>query len=54
MRTFIDGTTQDTYGKYRIGGKLDKVLAGTKAIMEAKNSLILNTSCDMAIYSIFT
>ena len=32
----IDGTTQDTYGKYRIGGNLDKVLAGTKNIVEAK------------------
>ena len=32
----IDGTTQDTYGKYRIGGNIDKVLAGTKNIVEAK------------------
>jgi radical SAM protein with 4Fe4S-binding SPASM domain len=35
----IDGTTQDTYGKYRIGGKLEKVLEGTKAIMDAKKQL---------------
>ena len=32
----IDGTTQDTYGKYRIGGNLEKVLTGTKNIVEAK------------------
>lgn len=35
----IDGTTQDTYGKYRIGGKLEKVLEGTRNIMEAKKKL---------------
>ncbi len=32
----IDGTTQDTYSKYRIGGSLEKVLEGTKNIVEAK------------------
>lgn len=32
----IDGTSQDTYGKYRIGGSLEKVLEGTKNLMEAK------------------
>ncbi|MFT5157213.1 MAG: radical SAM protein with 4Fe4S-binding SPASM domain [Bacteroidia bacterium] len=32
----IDGTTQDTYGKYRIGGNLEKVLEGTKNIVDAK------------------
>ncbi len=32
----IDGTTQDTFGKYRIGGKLDKVLEGTKILVEEK------------------
>ncbi len=35
----IDGTSQDTYGKYRIGGHLDKVLEGTKNMMEAKKQL---------------
>jgi radical SAM protein with 4Fe4S-binding SPASM domain len=35
----IDGTTQETYGKYRIGGKLEKVLAGTKELMDAKKRL---------------
>jgi len=35
----IDGSTQETYGKYRIGGKLEKVLSGTKELMEAKKRL---------------
>jgi radical SAM protein with 4Fe4S-binding SPASM domain len=35
----IDGIEQDSYGKYRIGGKLDKVLKGTKNLMEAKKRL---------------
>jgi radical SAM protein with 4Fe4S-binding SPASM domain len=35
----IDGTTQETYGKYRIGGNLDKVLEGTKNLVEAKKRL---------------
>lgn len=26
----VDGTTQETYSSYRIGGKLDKVIEGTK------------------------
>lgn len=32
----IDGTTQDVYRQYRVGGKLDKVLEGTKNLVEAK------------------
>ena len=32
----LDGTNQETYGKYRIGGNLDKVLEGTKNIVQAK------------------
>ncbi|MFT7155507.1 MAG: radical SAM protein with 4Fe4S-binding SPASM domain [Parvicella sp.] len=32
----IDGTTQETYEQYRIHGKLDKVLEGTKNIVAAK------------------
>lgn len=32
----IDGTTQETYESYRIHGSLDKVLEGTKNILEAK------------------
>ncbi len=32
----IDGTTQETYQSYRVGGKLDKVIEGTKNILEAR------------------
>lgn len=39
----IDGTTQETYGKYRIGGKLEKVLEGTRNIVEAKKRLKSST-----------
>ena len=34
----LDGTTQETYGKYRIGGSLKKVLDGTKNLVEAKKA----------------
>jgi radical SAM protein with 4Fe4S-binding SPASM domain len=32
----IDGTTQETYEKYRIGGSLEKVMNGTKEILKQK------------------
>lgn len=35
----IDGMTQETYENYRINGKLDKVIQGTKNIIEAKKRL---------------
>ncbi len=35
----IDGTTQETYQSYRIGGKLNKVLMGTANLVEAKKEL---------------
>lgn len=35
----IDGTTQETYQNYRIGGKLEKVLEGTRNLIEAKKEL---------------
>ena len=35
----IDGTTQDTYESYRIGGKLDKVIEGAKNIIKWKKEL---------------
>ncbi len=35
----IDGTTQETYEQYRIGGKLDKVIEGTKNIVKWKKAL---------------
>jgi len=35
----IDGTTQDVYQQYRVGGKLDKVLEGTRNIVRWKKEL---------------
>ena len=35
----IDGTTQSTYESYRVGGKLEKVIEGTKNLIEARKRL---------------
>lgn len=35
----IDGTTQETYQAYRVGGKLEKVIEGTKNILHWKKEL---------------
>ncbi|MES2565404.1 MAG: SPASM domain-containing protein [Bacteroidota bacterium] len=35
----IDGTTQETYEQYRIGGSLQKVIEGTKNIIAARKEL---------------
>jgi radical SAM protein with 4Fe4S-binding SPASM domain len=35
----IDGTDQETYEQYRVGGKLQKVLAGTKNILKWRDKL---------------
>lgn len=35
----IDGTTQEVYQQYRVGGKLDKVLEGAKNIIKWKRTL---------------
>jgi radical SAM protein with 4Fe4S-binding SPASM domain len=35
----IDGTSQETYQQYRIGGKLEKVLEGTRNIIKWKEKL---------------
>lgn len=35
----IDGTTQETYQQYRIGGKLERVLEGTKNVIAWKKKL---------------
>jgi radical SAM protein with 4Fe4S-binding SPASM domain len=39
----IDGSTQETYEQYRIGGKLDKVIEGTKNIIRWKKELKSST-----------
>ncbi len=35
----IDGVKQESYGKYRIGGSLDKVITGTKNIVQWKKKM---------------
>jgi len=35
----IDGTTQEVYQQYRVGGRLDKVIEGTKNIVKWKKQL---------------
>lgn len=35
----IDGTTQEVYEQYRVGGQLNKVIEGTKHIVAAKQKL---------------
>ncbi|GAB2944668.1 hypothetical protein GCM10027048_06950 [Hymenobacter coalescens] len=35
----LDGTTQDVYQQYRVGGKLDKVIEGTKRVVKYKREL---------------
>ena len=35
----IDGTTQEVYEQYRVGGKLEKVIEGTKNILKWKKAL---------------
>ncbi len=32
----VDGTDQETYGRYRVGGRLDKVANGVKALSDAR------------------
>ncbi|MCB9034951.1 MAG: SPASM domain-containing protein [Chitinophagales bacterium] len=44
----IDGTTQETYKQYRIGGQLSKVLEGTKNIIRWKKAL--NSATPLVIF----
>lgn len=39
----LDGTTQETYQSYRIGGKLDRVISGTKQVVSWKKKLESST-----------
>ncbi|MCU0429040.1 MAG: SPASM domain-containing protein [Cytophagaceae bacterium] len=39
----IDGTTQETYESYRVGGKLEKVLEGTRNLVKWKRDLKSST-----------
>jgi len=44
----IDGTTQETYEQYRIGGNLEKVIEGTKNLVQAKK--ILNSKTPHIVF----
>jgi len=35
----LDGTTQETYSAYRIGGKLDKVIEGTRNVIRMRKEM---------------
>lgn len=39
----LDGTSQETYSKYRVGGKLELVIEGTRKLIAAKKRLRSNT-----------
>lgn len=39
----IDGLTQETYEQYRVHGKLEKVIEGTKHLVEAKHNMQSST-----------
>jgi len=39
----IDGTTQESYASYRVGGKLEKVIEGTKNVIHWKKKLNRST-----------
>ncbi|HXC04795.1 MAG TPA: SPASM domain-containing protein [Bacteroidia bacterium] len=44
----LDGTTQETYASYRIGGELSKVLEGTRRLVKWKKAL--NSSTPILIF----
>jgi radical SAM protein with 4Fe4S-binding SPASM domain len=44
----IDGTEQETYQSYRVGGKLDKVIEGTKNVLHWKK--VLNSKTPHVIF----
>ncbi|MDP5140204.1 MAG: SPASM domain-containing protein, partial [Spirosomaceae bacterium] len=39
----LDGTTQETYQQYRVGGKIEKVIEGTKNIIRLKKEMKSST-----------
>jgi radical SAM protein with 4Fe4S-binding SPASM domain len=44
----LDGTTQETYSSYRVGGNLSKVIEGTKCLVKWKKAL--NSSTPILIF----
>jgi radical SAM protein with 4Fe4S-binding SPASM domain len=49
----IDGVNQESYGKYRIGGKLDKVIEGTRNIVKWKKEMKSKTPFIMWQFIVF-
>jgi MoaA/NifB/PqqE/SkfB family radical SAM enzyme len=47
----IDGTTQEVYQQYRIGGNLEKVIEGARNIVKWKKAL--NSKKTLCIFSVF-
>ena len=47
----IDGTTQDSYIQYRVGGNLEKVIEGAKNIVKWKKEL--NSKTPFVFFSVF-
>ena len=43
MIVSVDGVTQESYAKYRVKGKLDKVLEGTKRFMQIRKNKVSRT-----------
>lgn len=39
----IDGVSQEAYEQYRVGGKIEKVLEGTRNVLKARKSLRMST-----------
>ena len=47
----IDGANQEAYSSYRVGGKLEKVLSGTQAVMQSKIQIGRpNSTCGLAVF----
>jgi radical SAM protein with 4Fe4S-binding SPASM domain len=49
----LDGTTQESYQKYRLGGKLDKVLTGIETLVHWKKKLKSKTPHIIAQFIVF-
>jgi radical SAM protein with 4Fe4S-binding SPASM domain len=49
----IDGTTQEIYEKYRVGGSLSKTIEAIKYLKEAKSQLKSSTPCIEAQFIVF-
>ena len=49
----IDGTNQESYGKYRIGGNIDKVIEGTRNIVKWKKQMKSKTPFIMWQFIVF-